>query len=108
MKQDAVRLTGEAESKAQRRVALQLQQATVRFGAIEILKNIDFSLHEREFVCVIGPSGSGKTTLLRVLAGLQRPSEGLVLYRDRPHMQPSRKLRLFFKIMPTHFCRGEM
>ncbi|KQZ48926.1 ABC transporter [Rhizobium sp. Root149] len=97
MKQDAVRLTGEAEAKAQRRVALQLQQATVRFGAIEILKNIDFSLHEREFVCVIGPSGSGKTTLLRVLAGLQRPSEGLVLYRDRPHMQPSPEIAIVFQ-----------
>jgi NitT/TauT family transport system ATP-binding protein len=43
------------------------------------LKNINFQLHRREFVCVIGPSGCGKSTLIRILAGLDFPSSGRIL-----------------------------
>ena len=48
-------------------------------GAVEALRDVSFSIHRREFVCVIGPSGCGKSTLVRILAGLERPSAGEVL-----------------------------
>lgn len=51
------------------------------FVAVE---NINFSLHEGEFVAILGPSGCGKSTLLRIIAGLQKPSGGRVLYRGQP------------------------
>ena len=35
------------------------------------LKDINFTTHRREFVCVVGPSGCGKSTLIRILAGLE-------------------------------------
>src|SRR5690606_2951954 len=38
--------------------------------------NINLTIDEGEFVCLVGPSGCGKTTLLRILAGLESPSIG--------------------------------
>jgi NitT/TauT family transport system ATP-binding protein len=45
-------------------------------GGLEALDSATFSVHPREFVCLLGPSGSGKSTLLRILAGLLQPSAG--------------------------------
>lgn len=52
-----------------------------RFTAIQ---DVNLALYEGEFVALLGPSGSGKSTLLRIVAGLQAPTEGQVLYRGRP------------------------
>jgi NitT/TauT family transport system ATP-binding protein len=51
-------------------------------GETAALRNINFQLHRREFVCVIGPSGCGKSTLIRILAGLDFPSSGRILVND--------------------------
>ncbi len=48
-------------------------------GMITALKNVDFKVHKREFVCVIGASGCGKSTLIRILAGLETPTRGRML-----------------------------
>ena len=45
---------------------------------IEVLRDVNFEVHDGEFVAVLGPSGSGKSTLLGLLAGLDRPSAGSV------------------------------
>jgi len=45
---------------------------------------VDLDVFEGEFLCIVGPSGCGKTTLLRILAGLERPTEGEALVRGRP------------------------
>lgn len=42
----------------------------------EVLKNINFQIHEGEFVAVTGPSGSGKSTLMNILGCLDRPTSG--------------------------------
>ena len=39
-------------------------------GGVLALTDIDFEVHDNEFVTIIGPSGCGKTTLLRIIAGL--------------------------------------
>lgn len=44
-----------------------------------ILKNIDVEVESGEFVCLLGQSGCGKSTLLRLLAGLEKPTEGEIL-----------------------------
>lgn len=48
------------------------------------VQDVNLKLDEGEFVALLGPSGCGKSTLLRILTGLQKPSEGLVLYRGQP------------------------
>ncbi|MEU2422537.1 ABC transporter ATP-binding protein [Streptomyces sp. NPDC007851] len=57
---------------------LELDAATVRFGARAVLDAVDLTVGEHEVVCVLGPSGSGKSTLLRAVAGLQPLAAGRV------------------------------
>ncbi|RKP48686.1 ABC transporter ATP-binding protein [Pararobbsia silviterrae] len=53
-------------------------------GQTTALRNIEFKVHRREFVCVIGPSGCGKSTLIRILAGLESHTAGEVLLDGKP------------------------
>lgn len=43
-----------------------------------VLKNIDLTIEQGDFVTILGPSGSGKTTLLNILSSLDRPTKGVV------------------------------
>ena len=51
-------------------------------GGLQALSDINLTLYDREFVCIIGPSGSGKSTLLRILADVLVPTEGKVTFAD--------------------------
>jgi putative ABC transport system ATP-binding protein len=48
--------------------------------ALAVLKDVSFEIPQGAFISIVGPSGSGKTTLLGLLAGLDTPSRGQVLY----------------------------
>jgi len=48
-------------------------------GKVEALSNVDLQIEAGDFVSFIGPSGCGKTTLLRIIADLERPTEGTIL-----------------------------
>jgi len=58
--------------------AIRIQGLSKRFGATEVLKNIDLVTPPSTVTCLIGPSGSGKSTLLRCIAFLEEASEGLI------------------------------
>ncbi|HZY22799.1 MAG TPA: amino acid ABC transporter ATP-binding protein [Beijerinckiaceae bacterium] len=57
---------------------LQVRGLVKRFGALEVLKGIDFAVAAQELVFVIGPSGSGKSTLLRCCNRLEEPDGGSI------------------------------
>ncbi len=58
--------------------ALILNDVCKSFGAVEVLKDINLTVEDGEFVVFVGPSGCGKSTLLRVIAGLEDASSGTV------------------------------
>src|SRR5437868_15229874 len=65
--------------------------------ATHAVGDVSFSVHDREFVCVVGPSGCGKTTLLKCVAGLLRPTRGEVVLRGKRVTSPPEELALVFQ-----------
>ena len=61
------------------------------------LKNINLSIHEGEFVCIVGSSGCGKSTLLGVLEGLNKPSAGEVYINGKPLTGPGTERAVVFQ-----------
>jgi len=53
------------------------------FGSLVAVKDITFVFPDGAVTCLLGPSGCGKTTLLRMIAGLERPSAGVIRFGDR-------------------------
>ena len=66
-------------NKEEKPALLELRQIEKRFGDTRVLKGIDLTVEEGEFVTLLGSSGCGKTTTLRIIAGLEEPDRGQVL-----------------------------
>jgi multiple sugar transport system ATP-binding protein len=58
--------------------ALSIRALSKRYANLEVLKGIDLDIESGEFTVLVGPSGCGKSTLLNIVAGLDRPSAGIV------------------------------
>ena len=56
--------------------ALTLTNVSKSFGKVDVLKDINLTVEEGEFVVFVGPSGCGKSTLLRTIAGLEDVTSG--------------------------------
>jgi len=62
---------------------LRVEGISHRFGGLEVLRDVDFSVSERELVGLIGPNGAGKTTLFNVITGFVHPFAGRISFRGR-------------------------
>ena len=58
-------------------------------GVHEVVRNLNLSVKENEFVVLFGPGQCGKTTVLKLLAGLEHPTEGIVTENGTPVTGPS-------------------
>jgi nitrate/nitrite transport system ATP-binding protein len=64
---------------------------------VPVFRGVDFSIEQGEFVCIVGHSGCGKTTILNILAGLDTPSEGVVIMDRREVAGPSLERGVVFQ-----------
>src|SRR5215208_6246740 len=64
-------------------VGVTLENLTKKFGNVEVLKNISFSVEPGEIFVLMGPSGSGKSVLLKHIVGLELPTSGGVTVDGR-------------------------
>lgn len=60
---------------------IELRNVSKRFGALEVLRNVDLKLHAGQTTVVIGESGTGKSVLLKHIIGLLKPDEGEVWFK---------------------------
>jgi len=50
------------------------------YGKLNVFKDLDLTIEDRSYVCLIGPSGCGKSTLMRIIAGLEEANSGQILF----------------------------
>ena len=49
-------------------------------GEVDALRNVSFDVEDGSFVSIVGPSGCGKSTLLSLIAGIEQPTSGEILF----------------------------
>ena len=67
------------------------------YGTLEVFRNIDFDVGEREIVAIVGPSGCGKTTLLRCIDGLLPHDAGEIRVGDERVTEPIAGVAMVFQ-----------
>ena len=68
-----------------------------RFGALEVLDEVSFTVRSGEVVAIVGPSGCGKSTLLSILGGLLQPISGRAQWRGAPPPDSRNPLTFVFQ-----------
>ena len=75
---------------------IEVRSLVKRFGPKTVLRGLDFTVEQGEFVALLGPNGAGKTTFLRILSSLSRQSLGEVKIAGYflPHQSAAVRRRL--------------
>jgi branched-chain amino acid transport system ATP-binding protein len=103
---------------------LELKDVTKRFGGLQAVGHMTFSLNKGEILGLIGPNGAGKTTIFNLINGYMPPTSGKILFKDeqidglKPHVvcrrglartfqvvKPLARLTVLENVMASAFCR---
>ena len=76
---------------------LHIENISHSYEKLEVLKDINLFIKEKEIVCIVGPSGCGKSTLLRLIGGLEKPSKGKVMQIGEPSKASLNPLTYIFQ-----------
>ncbi|MDE5766822.1 MAG: ABC transporter ATP-binding protein [Clostridia bacterium] len=80
---------------------IRIENIKKSYGSVDnrqqVLKGIDLTVNDGEFVVILGASGSGKSTLMNIVSGLERPDEGKIYYDDREITALNDKQLTFFR-----------
>lgn len=61
---------------------LETKNATIRFGGLIAVNNLNITINESEIVAIIGPNGAGKTTAFNLITGVYTPTEGDIIFNS--------------------------
>lgn len=61
---------------------IELDKVSLGYGNHVVLDNLNISIEENDFLCVVGPNGSGKSTLIKAILGLIKPIHGKIKFND--------------------------
>lgn len=67
---------------------LKIEKLTMRFGGITAVNGVELAVDKGQIFSVIGPNGAGKTTVFNAVTGIYEPTEGAVLFDDKPLVKP--------------------
>lgn len=79
-------------------IIVRLKNVSVKLDSVTVLKNIDFTVAQNDFLAIIGPNGGGKTTLLKTILGLLKPTSGTIKIFDGS----PKAARKFIGYLPQH------
>jgi ABC-type sugar transport system ATPase subunit len=103
---DKHRLLLSLSDQADGRMArLTIRNLRKRYASVRALDGVDLDIASGECMAVVGPSGCGKTTLLRIIAGLERASEGTISINDRAvdRLRPHKRgVAMLFQDFPLY------
>ena len=72
---------------------IELRALTKKFGSLTAVDSLDLIIPDKSFVALLGPSGCGKTTTMNMIAGIESPTSGQILFdeRDVRRVSPERR-----------------
>lgn len=76
---------------------IEIKNASKSYDGTAVLRDIDLSVKEGEFVAIVGYSGSGKSTLINLISGLVKPDRGTVTMNGEPIVEPGPERGLVFQ-----------
>ena len=81
------------------RSILKVENATMQFGGVVAVDNLNLEVNEGEIVALIGPNGAGKTTAFNVITGVYQPTNGAVWFQGEKIVEnhPQGKMEKIYK-----------
>ena len=62
---------------------IEMKNLSSGYDSLTVLRNVNLTVYDRDFLGIIGPNGGGKTTLIKCILGLLKPTAGEILYSDK-------------------------
>ena len=62
---------------------IEIKNLSAGYDSRTVLRNVNLTVYDRDFLGIIGPNGGGKTTLIKCILGLLKPTAGEILYSDK-------------------------
>ncbi|WP_174873408.1 ABC transporter ATP-binding protein [Vogesella oryzae] len=80
--------------------AISIESVSKRFGTLQALDDISFTVAHGEFFALLGPNGAGKTTLISAMGGLSRPDSGRIRIMGHDAVSDTRAARMQLGVVP--------
>src|SRR5262249_42171579 len=77
---------------------LTVHKLTMRFGGVTPVNEVDLAVEKGQIFSIIGPNGAGKTTVFNAVTGIYEPTEGEVLFDDKPLVEPLEPRTIAFAV----------